>query len=102
MVMVLLDHKYFSDWRVTMRESVNELCVLAMVYVFIGLSDFVQGVEARVFTGENLIRLVVLLFVFNLFHTAVFSFAMPLFEKALWHYRRRALIKASKQAFRKK
>ena len=64
----------------------NELSVLAMIYIFIGLSDFVEGTEARIWTGKQLIRLAILCFVVNMLYTAIFSCSIPVYIRGLRMY----------------
>ena len=75
MVAYLVDHNYYHDRKSHVREVINEICVLALIYIFIGLSDFVQGVDARIWTGDQLILLASGLMTFNLVYTALFSIA---------------------------
>ena len=87
MVMFMYSHTFYFYKRTQRLEMFNELSVLSMIYIFIGLSDFVEGTEARIWTGKQLIRLATLCFVVNMLHTAIFSCSIPVYMRGLRMYR---------------
>ena len=72
MVSYLIGNNFFMDTKSNLRVLFNEICVLAVNYFFISLSDFVRGPEARVWTGTWLINLTSFLIFVNVCYTAIF------------------------------
>ena len=77
MVCLLVGNKFYKETRANLRVILNELCVLCANYFIISLSDFVQGQDARVWTGKHFVNLIWLLIFANVGYVVIFSFLMP-------------------------
>lgn len=89
MVSYLLSTRFYPDKGTNRLEVFNELCVLCTIYVFISLSEFVVTVEARIWTGDVLVRLAATLMIVNWLYIAYVSVGLPAYEYLRLRYLKR-------------
>ena len=89
MVSYLSSSSFYPDKATNRLEIFNELCVMGTVYVFISLSEFVMTAEARVWTGDVLVRLAATLMIVNWLYIAYTSVGLPIYSYCRLRYLKR-------------